>query len=231
VRTGSTEQEKLLIYFWVASLVPLVGLAKVGSNLNYWIEFAAITAVLATLGIWSRLGEVRVPSSRTFIPLLLLGLTVAAVAPRIASAAVVGLGVLEPNPKRLEEFSGLIERVRSEPRDVLANPLDVVVLARRPTLLEPYLFNILGSEGRWDERPLLRRICVGDVGLLVLNHPLEGGGPAYHGYAHWPPSVLAALRETSIFDAHQAGRFVYSVHKRTDGETCALVLHQDGGDG
>ena len=42
-----------LVPFWLLTLLLLpVGLAKVGSNTNYWIDFAAVSAVLCTRGVW-----------------------------------------------------------------------------------------------------------------------------------------------------------------------------------
>ena len=44
--------ERLLLIYWIASSFQLVGLGKVGSNHNYFIEFAAATAMLSALGAY-----------------------------------------------------------------------------------------------------------------------------------------------------------------------------------
>ena len=46
---------RLLIIYWLASSLQLIGLAKIGSNHNYFIEFAAATAMLGALGVHSLL--------------------------------------------------------------------------------------------------------------------------------------------------------------------------------
>jgi hypothetical protein len=205
-------KDDLLLCYWIASMLPLVGLAKVGSNLNYWLELSAITAVVAALGAWSALrrdssGKGCHPAT---VSLLLLGLAFVAVMYLVVGVlAIRYYPQLWPSDDRMEAFSRVVERVRSEPREVLADPLDVVVLAERPIMLEPYLFSILASEERWDAGPLARRICAGDLGLLVTSYPLESDGPEYHGYSRWPAPVLAALRSTMVLEVRDDGRFVY----------------------
>jgi hypothetical protein len=205
---GRGTDRGLLGMYWAASLLPLVGLAKVGSGQNYWIELAAITAVLATLGIWDRLRPGARPG-RPGIPILLLAVTLAAVTPIVVTAALGGLAVIRSGPSHVGQISSVIERVKSEPAEVLAEPLDVVVLAGRPILLEPYIFSILHRQGRWDADPLARRICAGDVGLLVLEQPLEADDLGLHGYPHWPVPILMALRDTMRLESEQAGRLLY----------------------
>src|SRR5439155_17145966 len=57
VRNHERFQDNLPAHYWLATILPLVGLAKVGASYNHWMEFAASTAVLATIGMSSRLGE------------------------------------------------------------------------------------------------------------------------------------------------------------------------------
>jgi hypothetical protein len=214
-------EDLVVVYFW-AAMLPLVGLAKVGSNYNYWIELAAVASVLATHGLWldrpapgpgraapplegaARAGVAGHPGPLALLPWLslaavvLLGISVGARSPR-----------LWPGAAPADELQQVIERVRAEPREVLAVPLDVVVLADRPVLLEPYVFSIRYSLGLWDPRPLVQRICEGGVGLVVLDRPLESDIPPYHGHALWPEPVLRALRATLLLERRHAGRYLY----------------------
>ena len=52
-------RERLLVTYWLASSLQLIGMTKVGANHNYWIEFAAITSVLAALGVCALLAGQR----------------------------------------------------------------------------------------------------------------------------------------------------------------------------
>jgi hypothetical protein len=226
-RTSPGTERELLVFYWVASLLPLVGLAKVGSNLgNYWIELAAITAVLATLGTWTglRTRAVRWERARAVGPILLLVANVTVVTLLAGASARFGLSVLGSSPKATgaEELISVIERVRSEPGEVSAEPLDVVVLAGRPVLFEPYIFSILHREGRWDAGPLARSICAGELKLLVLDQRLDSTDNGLHGYTHWPPPILAALRQTMVLESEQAGRFLYVPRENAPSQGCEV---------
>ena len=89
--------------------------------------------------------------------------------------------------------------------------LDVVALARRPVYLEPVIFAILDGQGRWDPAPLVRRICAGQVPLLVLAIPIEPLSEfSWNGQPWWPPRVMRALRARMQFSAIRAGRWLYT---------------------
>jgi hypothetical protein len=197
----------LLVYFWLVSWLPLIALAKVGASYNHWVEFAAITAVLATLGVWRSLPRFHLWRVRALVPLAVLVITFVAVTPLVGPARMRPSLPAQPQPG--PEFATVVQRVRSEPRAVLGVPLDVIALADRPILLEPYIFSILATQGRWDPAPLIRRICGGQVGLLFFFNPLEYGSGSFHGYSFWPPAVVKALQESMVFDSIQNYRYVY----------------------
>jgi hypothetical protein len=208
------DTDRLLVLYWLATMLPLVGLAKAGSNHNHWTEFAASTAVLATLGLWHIFragGQLRarlIPPS-FILPLLVLAATLLAVVPLLGGAGRLRPAWPQPDPGELEQTQALVERVRSERGAVLAAPLDLLALADRPILLEPYIFSILEREERWDAGPLVRRICAREVGLLVFEHPLKRGSGRYHGYDFWPAPVVAALQDTMVLEREEAGYFLY----------------------
>ena len=206
-RTRRLKGDELLAWYWLTSLLELVALAKVGAAMNYWIEFAAVSAVLATIGLRQRLTE---PSaSRALVPMVLLAVTIVPYTFLTANAALPRFWQLWPESEQVAALASLTERVRSEPRDVLADPLDVLVLAGRPLMFEPYIFSILHREGRWDASGLISSICHGGVGLVVMGQPLESDSAALHGYVFWATPILAALREAMVLETETAGRFIY----------------------
>ena len=138
-----------VVLFWLASLVFLpVGLAKVGSNWNYWIELAAATAVLASCGVWRfalRGGMPRLSRLAASVGLLAVLASPRWLLPPAADLGTVLDRMLHPDQRQVTEFAAVLERVRAEPRGVLAEPLDIVILAGRDILLEPYIFSILNQ--------------------------------------------------------------------------------------
>ncbi|MCC7103632.1 MAG: glycosyltransferase family 39 protein [Chloroflexi bacterium] len=212
-RAGQTPKAEndLMVWYWALTMVPLVGLGKVGSNYNYWIEFAAATSILATLAVQRQLDRARMMGQHARMPVACLALAVQLVAGGLLAhvEGLIGPAAHSPSQGQLAEFASLVHRVRSEPGPVLANPLDVVTLAGKPVLFEPYLFSILQSEGQWDAADLSRQICAGEVRLLVLDTPLERGSTEFQGYTHWPRPVFDALRQTMRLEDTLANRFVY----------------------
>jgi hypothetical protein len=216
VRPWRVARTRLLVVYWAASALQLIGLGKVGANTNYWIEFAASTSILAALGLWTILpgSGAAQPVSRTTSRLVVclcgvyasLIVTSGAIPQTWESGAYISAWRLENDAG----FSRLVARVRSEPREVLAEPMDILVLADKPILLEPLIFSLLVAANKWDPRPVVDRICAGDVGLLILITRLEElPQNQVRGYPMWPPPVTAALMDRMQFDAEQAGRFIY----------------------
>jgi hypothetical protein len=213
---GCRPQDELIYLYWACSFLPLVGLAKIGSNSNYWIELAASTAVLASIGVWEARQWPWLRGAAAPLPACVL-LTSVVVALRPLGLPAVPL--LNPPQAELPDvdLGPLIEQIRSEPGPVLADPLDVVALAGKDILFEPYLFGILHTEGRWNPEPLIRQICDGEIKLVVLGRALGSApandasdGWAYQGYSFWLPPVLEeALRESMSLDASIGDRFLY----------------------
>jgi hypothetical protein len=202
-----------LVLFWLFSALLLpVGLSKVGSNTNYWIDWAAVSAVLCTSSVWMLvIGNGGLPVARV---LAAVGLVAVLVSPAWLPPPVLNLQTVldraqQPDERQALEFAQVLERVRREPRGVYSEPLDIVVLAGREILLEPFIFSILNLEGQWDARPAIRQVCSGQIGLLVLDHPLEGPDWQTQDYLHWPSAVLQALRATMRLERQQARLFLY----------------------
>jgi hypothetical protein len=202
-----------LVPFWLLTLLLLpVGLAKVGSNTNYWIDFAAATTVLCTRGIWLLALRSGAPLlGRVAASVALVALLASPAwqpAPSISLQTAVDR-IAHPDERQAAEFARVLERVRAEPRGVYSEPLDIVVLAGRKLLMEPFIFSILNGEGRWDAANAVHQICSGEIGLVVLDHRLEGPDWMTHNYLHWPVPVLDALRSSMRLEREQAGLFLY----------------------
>jgi hypothetical protein len=211
-RPWQTSESRLLVLYWGASSLWLLGIAKLGAGSNYWIEFAAATAILAARGAALVLSTSRGVLAGAAGLLLLVTTAVGGPATLLGSARTVRSdmqAVLAPS--RNVEFEALVDRVRREPGAVLAEPMDVLVLAGRPVLLEPYIYNLLLDSGRWRPESLVARICNAEITLLVLAYPLEVGARMSDGlYALWPEPIMTALQNSMSLDAVQATRYVYT---------------------
>jgi hypothetical protein len=204
----------LVVLYWGAASLSLVGLGKIGANYNYWIEFAAATAILAARGAGCLLS---VSNTRLGV-VAASGALIAAVGVQLGgpdgilgSARAMQPHLSEKAAGTDRDFGLLIDRVRREQTAVLAEPMDVVVLAGRPVLFEPFIYSLRNDVGRWTPDELVGRICTGEIGLAILGYTLEDGARLTDGlHALWPASVLAALDRSMHLEAKLAGRYVYS---------------------
>jgi hypothetical protein len=207
-RPWHAPESRLVVVYWAVAGVSLAQLGKIGANHNYWIEFAAATAILAARGAACL---VRRP---VFATALVVALVVQVGGPAgvLVSARALRSDIRSVfTAPRDVDFEALVDRVRLETRSVIAEPMDVIVLAGRQVLLEPFIFNILLDTGQWRAEPIVDRICAGDVGLLVLAYPMEVGAEMTDGlHALWTPAVMAALADTMELERVQAQRYVYS---------------------
>jgi hypothetical protein len=124
-----------------------------------------------------------------------------------------------PGPSYTREYNALIARVHSERGGVLSSALDVLALANRPILADPYILSVLYSQGQWYPAPLIRRICGRQVSLEVWYNLLVDGVGEFHGYPFWPPPVVAALQETMVFETKQADRYLCVPRPTSSGAT------------
>jgi hypothetical protein len=109
------------------------------------------------------------------------------------------------------------------PGAVLADPLDVPVLAERPILMEPFTYGLFYRGGSWDATPVVQSVCRGEVSLLVLAYPLAATpGVSTEADIQWPQPVLAALRQTFVLEeVVSAGRGQRFVYAPAEGSGCA----------
>ena len=223
-RPWSANDGRLLLLYWLASAVSLIGIGKIGANHNYWIEFAAATAILAARGLGQLCALARPSAAIVGCGIVGLLVLVQLCGPaeieeslRAGRSDFRAARLAPPDP----EFAALVDRVRTTPGEVLAEPMDVIVLGGRPILLEPFIYSIQSDVGRWRPDPLVDRICRGEIGLVVLAYPLEDGANMTDGlHALWPAPIMTAMQQTMAFEGVQAGRFVYTPQR---------VCHPAGG--
>jgi hypothetical protein len=213
-------KRRLVVLYWLISAISLLGLAKIGAHYHYWIEFAATTVTLVAVAVhdalcsaspaawWGASGRRGLLGTAALV-IVVLHLTNVFPGVEAEWSPVFRADAMAASATTQAEFAQLVDRVRSEPGGVLADPMDVVVLADRPIVLEPVIFSIFELDGRWSSRSLVERICGGQISLLILNRSLDSIGWQF-GIPAWPPSVVSALRERMALSGQLAGRWLYT---------------------
>jgi hypothetical protein len=158
----------VLVYAVLAGLMTL-SVAKSGSNVNYFVEWMAVLAILlgilvrdaaaAAVGGVPGEGSKRLFAQPALLPILigLQALTLASPPARAETRA----------PSRIAELEELSSMVREARRPVVSD--DMVLLRRSgvPVQWEPAIFAELASTGAWDERTFVERIRAGRFAFFV----------------------------------------------------------------
>jgi hypothetical protein len=214
-----TFEDTLLPVYWLATLLSLVGLASPGSAQNYWLELAASSAALTAMEIFTWLRGRHVLSRALGAVLAVLPCINIVVAGRLALIWLPALSQYNEPLSVGVEFQSVLERIRGTSGAIVAEPLDALAMTGRPALVEPWQSDALYRSGTWDIKPLVDRVCAGDIQLAVLAHPLDDTVVAYQDYGIWPAPLLEALRQKLVFEQRLAGRYVYVP---LAGATCAV---------
>jgi hypothetical protein len=176
------------------------------------MAFAALSGVLASWAINPHPHEPG-PRRTHWLAAAAVSLSLVALLPVASSTWLTSLDTLHGQEQSRGEMQQLVERVRDTPDDVLADPLDVLVLADRHPLFEPLLLQIFFEDGRWDVRPLVRQVCDGRFGLAVVDRPISS--------LVWPAPLREAVEDAMQLEGTQAGRMVYVPRAPSPGGICA----------
>jgi hypothetical protein len=220
---------RLLLLYWLASAGWVIWIGKIGANHNYWIEFAAATAILAASGVDQVVSasRLKLALAGTAGVIVVLSIQLGGPLGLIASARQVRADLRSVRTTTTTtdlEFDALVQRVREEPGAVLADPMDVVVLAGRQVELEPFIYSVLMDTGHWRADPLVARICNREISLAVLSYSLEVAFRMTDGlHSLWPVPVLTAMRDNMTLDGIQAQRYVYSVRPAPAGQCLSSI--------
>ncbi|HWU91765.1 MAG TPA: hypothetical protein VN106_00775 [Sphingomicrobium sp.] len=177
----------LLLYLAFAVLMMLT-VAKVGSNINYFLE--ALCAVAILVGVACRDAAVAVTEGSAFeergavllrigLPLL-IGVQALLVPPPLAA---------EVKPSRMAETWQLVQMIHDADRPVISDDMVLIKRAGREVVWEPAIFAELASKGIWDERPFIARVRRGEFAFFVTRG--DRGGVLFQN--RYTPAVADAM--------------------------------------
>jgi hypothetical protein len=175
----------VLFYFVTTSLM-LITVAKVGSYLNYFVEWLLVVTVVAATALY--------PAARALFP-------VKDDAPPSGRAVIVAIAVpmmfaLQPliierpvfaqywSPARgvaIEKLAGL---VRAADKPVISDEMVMVLRSGKRVVWEPMIFVELASTGLWDERPFVAQIRAGAFAMFITTNDHD-----------WSPAVRRAIED------------------------------------
>lgn len=160
IAKGRPRAWRLLLPYIVGAALAGLTIGKVGSNINYLLEFCvAMSFAVGAMLAWQR----HLPPIRR---LLMLGLALQ------LFLLLPGMSYQLFSQFRLDsraDMALIAERIRSTDGPVLADEdLGQLVLAGRPLLFQPFELTQLARAGKWEQTPLLAAIERQEYALILI---------------------------------------------------------------
>ena len=201
----------LVVPYLIGALLSALTIGKIGSNVNYLLEFsAALSLVAGAFLVWSR--------ERPWLhsaALLLLALQVGFLMQATLRGPVESLKWRIKQPKR--HFTDLEWIVESADGPVLADEfMGILTLQKEPLYIQPFEVTQLANAGVWDQTPLLESIRRREFPAILIHHFM--GYPVYQ--ERWTSEMLSAIVEDYVPIDFLADTIVY---RPRDAETARPV--------
>lgn len=186
-------------FAWLAAL----GVGKVGSDSNYFLEPVAAVALLVAHEFPPTLVP-RCPRARASLGVaLLLGVVVMG-----GTRAAWHLRVRAPLSGANQVFRGIATSVASVNGAVVSDDAGVVVRAGKQVFFQPFVMTQLAEAGLWDQTPFLEALGSGGVRLVIVQTE-----PAVVYESRYTPQMRAVLRERFTVVANYILGFRYAILK------------------
>lgn len=180
----------VIAYLMLTTL--MLGLVlKLGSAVNYTIEFLFVIAVLVGLAL---IDAARMATNALSDEQKTLGVRVAAIAVPLA-VAVHGTKVVELPfdevwaPQRTARIHALEDIVRAADKPVISDEMVLVIRAGKEVVWESAIFGQLYSKGVWDDADFIRRMRAQEFSMFVT---MGGRGEPLFDF-RYPPRIRDAM--------------------------------------
>jgi hypothetical protein len=175
---------------------------KIGSDINYFLEFDATLCVLSGLSLAVLFWQVQ------RAPRLSAGLAAALMIPVVLAGQSLGPtfnslvgsdGTRAMHYERSEAYRQLIPLIANTPGPVVSDDMVLLTRAGKDTVFDPINMWYLAEVGTWDQSQFLGRIESKDFAMIIISDPTR-----------WHPRLLLAIQK-----AYQVDRVVgqYQVYR------------------
>ncbi len=182
-RPGDLAWVQILAYLFTTSIT-LITVAKVGSFVNYLIEWIIVIALIAGSGLASAVRalprgagsvapDMRAVLSAVLVPVLIGVHAFAFKGPDIASKWTADKAA------RMQALAG---RVRAADKPIISDEMVLLLRSGKRVVWEPMIFVELASTGLWDERNFVEKIRNQDFAMFITTNDHD-----------WSPAVRAAM--------------------------------------
>lgn len=207
---GSPERiaNLIVMLYVIICTVMLIGIAKVGANVNYAIEWLLSLSILSGVSIAPLIRDIRAicvvadnaPLDRypkvLYGPLLLAAQAFAFVPYNVTVLATRA---------RLDPLNAIVEKIVHATKPVVSDDMVLVLRAGKHVEIEPAIAAELASVGTWDERRFVERIEHGEFAMFITEN--ERGEQPFD--SRYTVAVADAMARAYPVREHVAG---YTLH-------------------
>ena len=159
---------RVFVLYWLLNLVGLATIAKAGAAQNYFIEPWLATLLLAAVAL-RELGA-RFPGAAAVPGLSVLAIVLVA---SLVRAEAKRLPQAIRSPERARDFIALTKAIRETDGPILSENLSILVVNRRPVLVEPFGLLQLSRRGYLRPDRVVHDCERGVFSLVVVEHRLR----------------------------------------------------------
>jgi hypothetical protein len=173
---------------WIMALAISFAYGKVGSNVNYFLEWNAALCVLGGMSLGMLLWQaLRTPKISAPIAVT-LAFPVLLAASALDNPVVLTIGsrsVYEEFRQRSAAYDQLVPFLAATPGSVLSDDMVLLARAGKDVVFEPATMQYVADAGTWDQSAFLHRVAAKEFALILISSPEE-----------WHPRVLAAILQS-----------------------------------
>jgi hypothetical protein len=202
----------LLAPYLLGAFLAALTIGKIGSNINYLLEFfAALCFATGAFIAWS--------SERRWLRILILILLTMQTGQFIQTSLNEPIESLKWRLKPGKELDDLEWIVNTADDQVLADEfMGMITLQDKPLYLQPFEMTQLANAGLWDQTALLERIQNRDFSIILIHHFMQY--PVYK--ERWTPEMLESITENYQPTDFLADTVVYKPRDSQDIEAIAV---------
>ena len=192
-----------LALYWLAGFAVSLAIGKVGSNINYFIEWIAANCVLFGLAL------TRPPlPALGRLPLRSLVVVLAFAAQGLVSATYCSWTLGQTNPAAqdvaIRRGERLVAELRAVEGIVLSEDMTLLYRAEKNLFYQPFEMTQLAYQQVWDPTPVIRLLRERRIPCIVLTEPLAKADPG-----RFLPAMLDAIRSGYVLQQRVGGWYVY----------------------
>lgn len=173
-----------LVFYSLGALITAVTIGKVGSNVNYLLEF------IAACSIWIGLALKLINEYKHKLKFVFLGLLFVQSAWVLSYSFILSQSTTGGLVEKLHYDESLYTQVQEAVKTgvVLSDDyMDMLVLSGQPIYYQPFEYGELYTAGLWDPTRLVNQINQGAFPLIII------GGSTLHKNCCWTASMINAL--------------------------------------